>query len=381
MRSIVARLTLMAAVPLVFSACARASTSPTTAPSPAATATSSTTASSAPPSISAAPSTSAAPKADGQIVFEDAGQDFMLSQIWIENADGSNVRKIVSDKFTDNGVSLSPDGRTVVFYQGYTDSLEAALADPRLMGAIMTVNVDGTRLHEIDTGNRAKGCDAGPEGTNPWSPDGRRLAFTQTCFEKDGTFVGQGLWTINLDGTGRHQVTHNAPGRPCPPPYSDCVHLEDHRAVWSPDGLLLAFERIDTSTTPERAAIFTVGIDGKGLRQVTPWKLDANDPVWSPDGTLIAFQASAEPSPTQNIYMIHPDGSGLRKLTANDEEGQATFHPSWSPDGTQILFSHSPSTDGWADFFVMNRDGSDLHILAATAMHENAAYWGNTPQP
>lgn len=327
----------------------------------------------APPSISAAPSASAAPRIDGQIVFEDAGKDFQYSQIWIEDAAGSNVRKIVSDDFTDSGPVLSPDGGEVVFYQDSGDGF----------GRIMVVNVDGSSLHELETGSRAKGCDAGVEGAG-WSPDGRRLAFTRTCFVNgdfvNGAFVGQGLWTIEVDGTGLRMVTDNPAPKPCSPP-SYCAHLEDHRAGWSPDGRELVFERIDTSTNPERAAIFTVGVDGKRMHQVTPWALDGNDPVWSPDGTVIAFNASAEPSPTQNIYTIRPDGTGLEKLTAYDEEGQATFHPSWSPDGMQILFSHSPSTGGWADFYVMNRDGSELHILAATTLHENHAYWGRSPSP
>jgi Tol biopolymer transport system component len=320
------------------------------------------------PTVIPSPSPSLLHFVDGQIVFDDAGDNFQYTQIWIENADGSNVRKLVSDDFTDGGPVLSPDGHRVVFYRDSGDGF----------GRIMIVNVDGADLHELDTGSRAKGCDAGVEGAG-WSPDGRVVAFTRTCFVNED-FVGQGLWTIDVDGSGLRKVTDNPAPKPCSPP-SYCVHPEDHRASWSPDGMQLVFERIDTSTDPERAAIFTVGIDGKRIRQVTPWALDGNDPIWSPDGALIAFNASAEPSPTQNIYTIHPDGTGLEKLTAYDEEGQRTYHPSWSPDGTQILFSHGPSTDGWDDFYVMNRDGSDLHIHAATTLHENHAYWGNTPQP
>jgi Tol biopolymer transport system component len=371
MRSFVARLSLMVVVPLVFGACAATSPSASTVPSPSATTAPAATATPAPPSISAAPSASAALKV-GQIVFEDAGKDFKYSQIWIENADGSNVRRIVSDNFTDGGPVLSPDGHRVVFYRDSGDGF----------GRIMIVNVNGSDLHELDTGSRAKGCDAGVEGDG-WSPDGRRLAFTRTCFAK-AAFLGQGLWTVNADGTGLREVVQNAAPSPCTPP-SYCVHVEDHRAGWSPDAKRLVFQRIDTSTDPERSALFTIRIDGKGLQQVTPWKLDANDPDWSPDGTLIAFNASAEPSPTQNIYTIRPDGTGLTQLTSGlstyPDGGQATFHPSWSPDGTQILFSHNPSTDEHADLFVMNRDGSDLHVLAATILHENHAYWGRSPSP
>jgi Tol biopolymer transport system component len=276
----------------------------------------------------------------------------------------------VSDDLTDNGASLSPDGTRISFYRQFTDSLDAAIADPRLFGTVTLVNTDGSDIHEVDTVSRTKRCDAGPEG-DAWSPDGSSLAYVRTCFARPAEFVGQGIWTIDADGSKPRQVTRNLPA----------AHLEDHRPGWSPDGKSLTFERIDTSTTPERAALFTIGIDGNDLFQVTPWSLDGNDPDWSPDGSRIAFNASAEPSPTQNIWTIRPDGTGLTQLTTYDERGQATFHPTWSPDGSQILFSHSPSTDGWGDFFVMNGDGTDQHVIAKTPIHENHGQWGASAAP
>ena len=349
---------------LALTACNATASPPVASPSGSAgSAAPTTTAGPSSGVISAGPTASAsvAPTVYGQIVFEDAGQDFLYSQVWIENADGTSVRKVVSDTFTDSGPSLSPDGRKIVFYR---------LEDPKLAGAIMIVNTDGSGLHELETGSRSKGCDAGPEG-NAWSPDGRRIAYARFCFDPAGKFVEAGIWTINADGTDARQVTSHRAGS----------SAEDHHASWSPDGKSLVFERLDISAKPEAAAIFTIGVDRKHLRQVTPWKLDGNDPVWSPDGSLIAFNASAEPSPTQNIYTIKPDGTELAKLTSYDEAGQATFHPSWSPDGTQILFSHNPSTDGWADFFIMNRDGSNQHVVAMTALHENHGQWGGSPAP
>jgi TolB protein len=349
---------------LALTACNTTASPPVASPSDSAASTGAPSTAPAPSSVtSVSPpaSPSVAPTVDGQIVFEDAGQNFLYSQIWIENADGTNVRKVVSDTFTDSGASLSPDGTKIVFYR---------LEDPKLAGAIMIVNTNGSGLHELATASRSKGCDAGPEG-DAWSPDGRRIAYARFCFDPAGKFVEAGIWTINADGTDARQVTSNRAGS----------SAEDHHASWSPDGKSLVFERLDISATPEAAAIFTIGVDGKHLRQVTPWKLDGNDPVWSPDGSLIAFNASAEPSPTQNIYTIKPDGTGLEKLTNYNEDGQATFHPSWSPNGTRILFSHNPSTDGWADFFIMNRDGSNQHVVAMTALHENHGQWGKSPAP
>ena len=304
--------------------------------------------------------------ADGQIVFEDAGQSFVHSQIWIENADGSNAHKIVTSDATDSGPAISPDGQRVVFDR---------MSDGANFGRIMVVNVDASGLHEVPTGFPAKGCDAGVEA-NGWSPDGKRLAIETFCFAADGTFLGDGIWTVNVDGTDPRQVTKNKAPAGCK---DACPHIEDHRAAWSHDGTRLAFERIDTSTTPERAAIFTIGVDGRGVHQVTPWSLDANDPDWSSDDHRIAFNSPAEPAPTQNIWTIGADGSAPVQLT-NYSGDQATFHPSWSPDGTRILFSHNPSTGGSADFFVMNADGTGRRVLASTALAENHAYWGSPPR-
>jgi Tol biopolymer transport system component len=358
---------------VLVAGCSGTAVGPTTSPTlgtskPSAEPGAATPPGSAPPSP--APSGSQEAGLKGQIVFEDSGEGFHHTQIWLENADGSNVRQLVKDAFTDNSASLSPDGSRIVFGRGFTDSIEDAVADPSLFGAIMVVNVDGTGLHEVETGSRAKLCDAAPEG-DAWSPDGRRIAYVRYCFDPKAQFVEMGIWTINADGSDARRVTRTEPA----------AQTQDHRVGWSPDGKSLTFNRIDTSVSPERDAIFTIGVDGKGLHQVTPWSLGANDPDWSPDGTLIAFNASAEPSPTQNIYTIHADGTGLTELTRYDESGQATFHPSWSPDGSQILFSHSPSTDGWGDFFVMNRDGSDQHVVAKTDLHENHGTWGSSPTP
>jgi Tol biopolymer transport system component len=328
--------------------------------------------------VSTAPTASA----DGQIVFEDAGDNFVHSQVWIENGDGSNVRALATTEFTDGSAALSPDGRTVAFDRVKTFDIDRLLAEPTLLDKIMFVNADGSGLHEVVV----KGfglpdlCVDAIEG-NAFSPDGRRIAFTRLCVNTGRS----GLWTSNLDGSDPHEVTRNNASPDDVMRFlkdgTGFVHVEDHRASWSPDGTELVFNRIDTSTTPERSAIFTIGTLGNRLHQVTPWKLNGNDPVWSPDGRLIAFNAPADAADDQNIWTIHPDGTAALQLTHNDEEDQATFHPSWSPDGSRIMFSHSPSTGGWGDLFVMDRDGGNLHVLSATQMHENHAFWGPSPSP
>jgi Tol biopolymer transport system component len=303
----------------------------------------------------------------GQIVFENyriaAGQH----QVWI--ADGSGVRHLVFSSVDDARPSLSPDGKTVLFERyGANGGGDQAFL----------VNVDGSNLRPLPSGP------GDPEG-DAWSPDGRELAvdrgfgpvFTNANGDEEATNVS--IWIVNVDGTQLREVTKNPTGS----------NREDHRPAWSPDGKRLAFARTNYAVNPQITAIFTVAIDGTNLRQVTPWKLDANEPDWSPDGTLIAFSspaASLRPGREQNIFTIHPDGTGLRQLTSHLEAAadgsQGTFDPSWSPDGTQLIFTHIPSFGGLADLYVMNADGSGLHVLAKTSdLNEGHAVWGAVPVP
>ena len=53
------------------------------------------------------------------------------------------------------------------------------------------------------------------------------------------------------------------------------------------------------------------------------------------------------------IYTMHPDGSGLRRLTTNP--GVDT-HPSYSDDGSKIAYTSE--RDGRFDIWIMNSDGS-----------------------
>ena len=79
-------------------------------------------------------------------------------------------------------------------------------------------------------------------------------------------------------------------------------------------------------------ALLPVGCGGgslSGQEQVSFVTVDT-DPDWSPDGRLIAFASSRN---SGGIYVIHPDGSGLRRVF----RGPAS-NVDWSPDGRQIAF-------------------------------------------
>jgi Tol biopolymer transport system component len=307
---------------------------------------------------SSAQSSGTSGAAAGQIAFDNDPLTSGHLQLYIEGADGSNVRKLVTSNSDDFFPTFSPDSRWLVFTR------ESGTSD-----RIFAVAADGSKLTQLKPGGCPSRCADAVEG-HPWSPDGSQIVFTRNIFVGSAKVPVQvELWIMNADGSGAHPLTHESTHGP--------GAAQDDGAAWSADGKRVVYVH-DTYGPPDRYEIWTVAADGTDPRRVTPVGLDSASPGWSPDGALIVFQSPPEAlsGVVQGIYTIHPDGTALTLLTPH-LGGLASNGPSWSPDGKQIVFSHAPSGPLGGDLFVMNRDGSDLHVLAVTPLNENGASWGD----
>jgi TolB protein len=164
---------------------------------------------------------------------------------------------------------------------------------------------------------------------NPaFSPDGRWIVFTSERFGSADVF------RVHPDGSGLERLTDS-------PAFDD-------QGVLSPDGRTLAF----VSTREGGSANIWLLDIGKRGRAINLTKSRSGNfrPSWSPDGRWIAFSSDRgtprlryirdtgsawELMQTTAIYIVHPDGSGLRRLTALDG---CAGTPKWSRDGRHVLF-------------------------------------------
>jgi tetratricopeptide (TPR) repeat protein len=105
-------------------------------------------------------------------------------------------------------------------------------------------------------------------------------------------------------------------------------------------------------------------------RQLTDAPQPDYDPVWSPTGEWIAFVS--ERTGNDEIWIIRPDGTGLKQLTRNTWEWDK--HPSWSPDGKQIVFWSNRKT-GRKQIWLMNADGSDQHNISNNKWNDWDPIW------
>lgn len=100
--------------------------------------------------------------------------------------------------------------------------------------------------------------------------------------------------------------------------------------AWSPDGRRIAYVSFEN----KKPVVYVHSLlDGK--RHVAAnFKGSNSAPAWSPDGSRLAVSLSREGG--SQIFLINPDGSGLRRLTSSTA---IDTEPRFSPDGQWIYFT------------------------------------------
>ena len=157
-----------------------------------------------------------------------------------------------------------------------------------------------------------------------WSPDGSRLVFISPCQRRadfiENAYSDTSLFTVNVDGTGLKQLT-NVPGA-------------DFEPAWSPDGNRIAF----TSIRDGNKQIYVLEIDSMAVTRLTTpdVNIENSQPAWSPDGKQVAYMVKRVG--THQVWVMSDTGQEHVQIVRS---GQVLwdYAPAWSADGKVILFN------------------------------------------
>lgn len=239
------------------------------------------------------------------------GKEFTIR---VMNDDGSGQVEIARNCVIDYPPLWSPDGVKILF-----------VAKSKNKNIICTVDADGsnlTRLSEIDT-----------EGSySSWSPDGRKILYLEK-YRKENY-----IYLMNPDGTERLKITKEDGTYKAP--------------TWSPDGSKIAYLSTRKTLLGTYNQLIVMNKDGSNILELANASkkvedIDYNDNFnWSPDGTMIAFTKVAEVEGkvsekgsvtftyTYGAYLVAVDGNDYDRLLA--KTGTEPMLPDWSPDGRKV---------------------------------------------
>ena len=263
----------------------------------------------------------------GKIAF--VSQTDGNGEIYVMNADGSNLSRLTNHSAWDTAPTWSPYGSRIAFQSDRDGNQE-----------IYVMNADGTNVTRLTD---SPDLDIEPA----WSPDGIRIAYVAR--------VGEGnseIFVMEADATNQTRLTFNL--------------TRDDQPAWSPDGTRIAYVA--------NRDIFVMNADGSHQLKLTDHPGPDEGPAWSPDGAKIAFMSPRVGVDNHDVWVMDSDGTNPIRLT---NSVSFEFPASWSPDGTKILFVSLTITDegtGLVGYNVMNADGSGSIQISTETITEPDLY-------
>jgi TolB protein len=185
-----------------------------------------------------------------------------------------------------------------------------------------------------------------------WAPDGSSIVFTS---ERTGS---ADLYRVKPDGSGLERLTTD-------PAYDD-------QAAFSPDAKQLVFVSTRRGGKP---FVWIMNLSTRSAKALTSGPGGDFRPSWSPDGKWIAFSSVRgntmpfshgrwERLQLADIYIVRPDGSGVKRIT---ESGNFCGSPKWMEDSRHVVAYCMTAEQTLANRLANPDPGNDTRLVSIDA--------------
>ena len=239
------------------------------------------------------------------------------------------------------------------------DEVERWITGTRGIAATRIAFIDGTKLKIVDSdgANERTIPTAGAALSPSWHPSGRYLVYVDAddrgtriaqidlrtmkprlfpasnrglnitpVYTKDGKNI---VWASGGDSPAELVLANATADDSVAVPFVGRTGFETTSPSFSPDGKQVVF----MSPRPLTPQLYTMNVDGTGLRLLTPvvpgkrsYRTGAD---WSPKGDLIAYQ---QQNGDFQVWVIGVKDRVMRQLTSEGENED----PAWAPDGRHL---------------------------------------------
>jgi len=167
---------------------------------------------------------------------------------------------------------------------------------------LFRVRLDGSGLEQISFGRKIA---QDPE----FSPNGKRVVFTR---------LGEGLFVINVDGSGLRRLTPDG---------------TDRAPAWSRDGQRITFLR----SYKNAYRVYVMRADGKRQRRLFYAPAPAGRPSWTPAGRILV-PAMASPNTPRLVEIGAGDGHVKKRFPFSLRTRSLEANPAISPNGRFVAW-------------------------------------------